>query len=326
MNKLRTRYRAASSPVDEHRPQNAFWGPVRRQQGNGYLDLDFTPDENQPRPEQCPTCSHRVLLFVANVYGWPIYECRRCHAGFVWPQPSSELLEQFYGPGYWSNYLGSSEPLYCRFDDGSASWRGSECLGRILGRNLEARILDVGAGDGTMLRYLADAGYKNILGIELDKDNAQRAQDKLGVPVVAVDFLTFKEGGWDAIILWANVEHLKDPLSFLRHARSLLRSGGVCIVMTGDNSSAHAWMQGTLDSWVYPPEHLFYFTRSSLLCLFREAGFERFRWRLQFQPIWKESILWAHRFFRSVRIRIFSQNRFWRSTLTNLLVVWGQKP
>jgi SAM-dependent methyltransferase len=326
LNRLRTKDGIASSVADEHRPRDEFWGPVRRHQGIGYLDLDFSFDEQQPRPQQCPICAHRTLLFVANVYGWPIHECRQCGAGFVWPQPASDLLEEYYGPKYWSNYLGSTEPLYCRPGVAHSSKRSFEGLDRILGRNHKARILDVGAGDGTMLRFLADAGYQNILGIELDNENARRARDKLGVPVVSADFLTFNEVGWDAIILWAAVEHLKDPLGFLRHAREVLAPGGLFILMTGDNSSAHAWVQGTLDLWVYPPEHLFFFTVSSLRWLYRNAGFERFRWRLQFQPIWKESILWAHRLFRSLRIRAFSRNQFWRSTLSNLLVVWGQKP
>jgi SAM-dependent methyltransferase len=259
---------------------------------------------------------------VANVYGWPIYECKQCDAGFVWPQPSADCLAEFYGPKYWSNFMGSSEPLYYRPELGGR--RGFEGLDRILRRNHQARILDVGAGDGTMLRFMADAGYQYILGIEPDRENARRAQDLLKVPVVSVDFLTFEERGWDAIILWATLEHLKDPVSFLRHGRDLLAPGGLLIVMTGDNASFHAQIQGAMDYWVYPPEHLFFFTVSSLRWLFRTAGFKSFHWQLQFQPVWKESILWAHRFVRSVRVRC-SRNRFWRSTLTNLLVAWGQR-
>lgn len=291
-----------------------------------YLDLDFILDKDQAPPEKCLICSHRALLFVANVYGWPIFECQRCGLGFVWPQPSSEFLAQFYGPSYWANYLGSTEPLYCRADKVDSWKRSSECIDRILGRNRKARVLDVGAGDGTILRFLADMGYQNILGLDLDKDNARRAQEKMGVPVVSHDFLKFNEGGWDAIVLWAVIEHLKTPLDFVRHARSLLARGGLCILMTGDNSSAHARLQGTMDYWVYPPEHLFFFTVSSIQWMFREAGFEHFRWRLQFQPAWKELILWVHRFCRSAGIRISSQNRFYRSTLSNSLVAWGQKP
>jgi len=187
----------------------------------------------------------------------------------------------------------------------------------------EARVLDIGAGDGTMLRLLTDIGYRNVYGVDLDENNARRARERLNVNVEACDFLNFNEKGWDAITLWAVVEHLKDPVSYLRHASTLINPGGIFILMTGDNSSAQAWIQGALDMWVYPPEHLFYFTRKSLRLLFQKAGYSDFKCQLQFQPLWKESILWGTRIYEAVKTRLNPKARCWRSVNSNLLVAWG---
>lgn len=291
------------------------------------LDFDTKPDALQSAPASCRICGRQEQSFVANVYGWPVYECRRCGVGFVWPQPSSGLLGLFYGPSYRANYLGSSEPLYLRKSYVEHEClRETQCVDRIMRKQHDARILDVGAGDGTLLRLLSDFGYSNLRGLELDEANAAWARRQLGVDIRACDFLDFAEDGWDAVLLWAVVEHLLDPPCFLRHAFGLLRPGGVCIVMTGDNSSAQAWVQGALDYWVYPPEHLFYFTRPSLKGLLAKAGFQGVRCRLQFQPVWKESILWTLRTWRAVRARLGNRKRGWRSVNSGVLVAWGHKP
>jgi SAM-dependent methyltransferase len=322
MNRLRIKSFAIKA--DEHRPQDEFWGPVRIGGDRTQPDINIESDPLQPKPERCPICSHPETLFILNVYGWPIHECKNCGVGFVWPQPSEEVLLNFYNAAYWANYMGSEEPLYFRSDLTSHIFkRQAQCFDRIMKGRREARVLDIGSGDGTMLRLLTDMGYQNVCGVDLDETNARRARELLGVKVEARDFLTLNEKGWDAITLWAVVEHLKDPASYLRHARTLLNQGGIFILMTGDNSSAQAWIQGALDMWVYPPEHLFYFTRRSLQLLFQEAGYSDFKCRLQFQPMWKESILWGGRMFGAVKTRLNPEARRWRSVNSNLLVAWG---
>ncbi|MEK6280446.1 MAG: class I SAM-dependent methyltransferase [Acidobacteriota bacterium] len=322
MNHLRIKNIAIK--FDEHRPQDDFWGPVRITGDLAQPDISHQSDPLQSKPDECPICSSAKTSFLLNVYGWPIYECENCGVGFVWPQPSNELLEKFYDAEYWSHYMGSEEPLYFRAQLTSHIFsRQAQCFDRIMNGHRRARVLDIGAGDGTMLRLLTDIGYRDVYGVDLNETNARRAREHLNVNVEACDFLTFHEKGWDAITLWAVIEHLKDPVSYLRHARTLLNPGGTFILMTGDNSSAQAWIQGALDMWVYPPEHLFYFTRRSLRHLFEQAGYTDFRAQLQFQPKWKESLLWGIRMLLAAKTRLNPNARFWRSVNSNLLVAWG---
>jgi SAM-dependent methyltransferase len=321
MNHLRIKNFAIQA--DEHRPQDEFWGPAGKA-GLVHPDISHQSDPLQPKPNECPICSSAKTLFLLNVYGWPIHECEACGVGFVWPQPSKELLQNFYSADYWSHYMGSEEPLYMRAELTSHIFRRqAQCFDRIMKGRREARVLDIGAGDGTMLRLLTDIGYRNVYGVDLDETNARRAREHLNVNVEACDFLNFSEKGWDAITLWAVVEHLKDPVAYLQHARTLINPGGIFILMTGDNSSAHAWIQGRLDMWVYPPEHLFYFTKESLRQLFEQAGYSHFKSQLQFQSKWKEAVLYSTRILQAVKTRLNPRARFWRSVNSNLLVAWG---
>ena len=324
MNQLRIKN--FTPQADSHRPRPEFWGPSRRMSDGALLDLDREQDALLPLPGKCPICSRHVISFVANVYGWPVHECAACGVGFVWPQPHEELLQSFYDAHYWADYMGDERPLYYRPELCSHIFkRQAQCFDRIMKGRREARVLDIGSGDGTMLRLLADIGYKNVLGIDINETNARRARELLGVQVEAAAFLAFDEGGWDAITLWAVIEHLSDPVSYLRHARKLLKPGGMFILMTGDNASAQARVQGVLDMWVYPPEHLFYFTRRSLRSLYGEAGYSGFRCQLQFQPLWKESALWSLRMVEAMKARLNPRGRFWRSVNSNLLVARGFK-
>ncbi len=324
--------------VDPHRPPEECWGPHRLEgvsrAGEPAVRMDAATfdrahQNNQlDRPKKCPICDHLGSRFLGIIYGYPIYNCSRCDVGFVWPQPSDELLKRYYGPKYWAEYMNDDRPLYERQPLCDHVFkRQVEFFDRLLHHRKDARILDVGAGDGTMLRLLQDRGYSQVQGLDLDPTNCTRAQDRLGVTITCHDFLKYEVSGWDAITLWAVIEHLKDPLSFVKHAQRLLKPGGRLVMMTGDNNSLCARLQGCFDMWLYPPEHLFFFGKRSLQTMYERAGFQEIRCRVGYQAWWKESILTWMRVTDSLKRMLKKTTRpGWRSTASNLLVISGSKP
>lgn len=321
----------SNDPYDDHRPATEFWGPIRLKGEDGVLrDAAAFPSvpSGLPQPAACLVCEHRNLHCLGVIYGYPLYRCKACDVGFVWPQPADEMLRRFYGPAYWSTYMHDTRTLYERQPLSDQIFRRqAQFFDRLIRHATAARVLDVGAGDGTMLRLLADLGYSNTLGLDLDEQNCDRARERLGVTVRRHDFLEFEEAGWDAITLWAVIEHLKDPAAYARHAFRLLQPGGLFVLMTGDNASACARLQGCFDMWLYPPEHLFFFGRPSLRRLLRGAGFSAVRCRVGYQAAWKERLLILKRLADSAGKMLRRLTRpLWRSTASNLLVAWGRKP
>jgi SAM-dependent methyltransferase len=287
------------------------------------------PDATElPAPAHCPICRCQRCRPLGIIYGYPIWNCLGCDVGFVWPQPDDALLRKYYGPSYWANYQQDERPIYERPDLCNQVFRRQlQFLDRLLAGNRQARILDVGAGDGTMLRLLGDAGYTNGLGLDIDPDNCARARARLGVTVECRDFLLYQEKDWHAITLWAVIEHLKDPVSFVQHARRLLKPGGMLVLMTGDNNSLCAKLQGCFDMWMYPPEHLFFFGRRSLRELFHRGELGGFRCRIGYQSWWKEAALTMLRVLDSGKRMLRRSTRpSWRSTASNLLTSWGFRP
>ena len=78
---------------------------------------------------------------------WPVTSAlfRRCRM--------TNCFRRFYGPGYWSNYMHDTRTLYERQPLADQIFRRqAQFFDSLMGHRTDARILDVGAGDGTMLR------------------------------------------------------------------------------------------------------------------------------------------------------------------------------
>ena len=158
---------------DGLRPDLDFWGPAKKKDGGDYLAVWRGDAEGTiARPSNCPICSHADTRFVVAAYGWPIWECARCKVGFVWPTPPQDLLMRYYEQAYakrTKTWMDTESVVK------SILSRQAQCFDRVARRNIDMRVLDVGAGDGTMLRLLMDLGYKNALGIELSEEGSRQA-------------------------------------------------------------------------------------------------------------------------------------------------------
>lgn len=144
------------------------------------------------------------------------------------------------------------------------------------------RVLDLGCADGSLGRALASRDC-TVTGVELDPAAAREAQEVLDEVVVGdletLDLAaTFAGRQFDAIVCGDVLEHVRDPAAVLRAAAGLLAPGG-SIVASVPNV-AHGGVRLALlgGDWTYQDRglldrtHLRFFTRTSLLRLFQEAG------------------------------------------------------
>jgi 2-polyprenyl-3-methyl-5-hydroxy-6-metoxy-1,4-benzoquinol methylase len=87
---------------------------------------------------------------------------------------------------------------------------------------------------------------------------------KKGVPVIKEDFLSHSfQGTYDAITFWAVMEHLFNPRAFLKKAASILKPGGICIILVPNMKSLAVRVLGGKYRYIYS-EHLNYFTPQTL--------------------------------------------------------------
>lgn len=96
--------------------------------------------------------------------------------------------------------------------------------------------------------------------------------------------------------------------------------------MTGCNMAFPARFLGLFDMWVYPTEHVFFFSRKSLIFALRAGGFEDVKCRIGFQHPLKEAVLAAMRFSSSLLSQSRRvEGRGFRSNASNLLTCHGRR-
>jgi SAM-dependent methyltransferase len=137
-----------------------------------------------------------------------------------------------------------------------------------------SRGLDVGCGDG---QFVAEANAMGMRasGLELDERVVASAR-AAGLDVRLADLTDVardEPGCYDAITMSHLVEHLPDPVAFLRAARRVLRPGGLIWIATPNVGGAGHQQFGRHWRGLEPPGHLVIFGRPSLERALRAAGF-----------------------------------------------------
>lgn len=127
-------------------------------------------------------------------------------------------------------------------------------------------VLDVGCSTGGFLHQLQRRfpGDYQVLGLDVVEAALGHAQ-RLGIPTACGSFLEvdLSPARFDAVTLWAVLEHVPEPRQFLGRAATVLKPGGHCFILVPNaNSLAHRLL-GARYRYVMA-DHLNYFTASTL--------------------------------------------------------------
>jgi SAM-dependent methyltransferase len=228
----------------------------------------------------CPVCRQRGATGIRRVEAYAVLGCSNC--GLHYSDPMTPADDDWYaGEGDYRRCLGEaaaetlSRVYRSRLDEDSPDiqWLGPNHLAFLAARpNAGGRLLDVGCGEGTFLRY-ALRSY-DVDGIELDERAVERARSALGDRVrrVTVEQLAGEERNarYDVVTLFEVLEHVADPLGTLRTCRALLRPGGFLVLSVPNRHRPRA----DDDPVDWPPNHLTRWTERALRMALESAGFD----------------------------------------------------
>ncbi len=144
-----------------------------------------------------------------------------------------------------------------------------------------ARLLDVGCGAGQFLLRASRAGY-GVSGIDPDPRAVSFVQDELGLDAYCAspDKLPADES-FDVITMFGVLEHIAEPLDFLRHVRRRISPGGEVLIGVPNVASLNRWISGlSRHDWdmFLEPGHLYHYDIRTLTALTAQVGLRLRRW------------------------------------------------
>jgi 2-polyprenyl-3-methyl-5-hydroxy-6-metoxy-1,4-benzoquinol methylase len=229
----------------------------------------------------CPICSSEMIfsaLLHDDRYGYPgefrLNHCPICNNRMLDVKMTSGQLTDLY-----TNY-------YPRSDLDVAKWAPPTEKSRLcrwwLGLNSSAyrwvppdvRVLDIGCGFGQSLGYHRARGC-DAHGVEAD-ENIRRVAEQYGlnVRVGLFDADNYDPDSFDYVTLDQVIEHVSDPVTFLKGVNRVLKHGGITIIST---PNAQGWGRRLFGKkWIHwhAPYHQQFFSMKSMLIAAKKAGFE----------------------------------------------------
>ncbi len=146
------------------------------------------------------------------------YRCPDC--GGEWQAPLLYDFEAMYGTGEYRRIIGMTLAECLREQDARAEAIFPDIASRATNVH---RALDFGSGLGRLLRLLEDMMGCDVVGVELDEEHADFAQDS-GIRTVAT--LDDTSGHFELVTAVHSLEHLPQPARTMRELALRLTSGG----------------------------------------------------------------------------------------------------
>jgi SAM-dependent methyltransferase len=202
----------------------------------------------------------------------------QCRCGLVYlsPRPADDEASRIYPDNYHAFQFRPAEfGLIYRI---RRRLEGKRLLRWCRGLPSNARILDVGCGDGFHLGLLRQFGKASwqLEGVDADTRAVAPAREHgLTIHHGVVEKLALPPSTYHLILMVMTVEHLADPLQTVRHVAGLLAPGGRLVIVTDNTASPDFKLFGGRHWGGYHfPRHTYLFNMTSLTRLGKIAGLE----------------------------------------------------
>lgn len=196
--------------------------------------------------------------FLINTEEFKIKHCLKDDLMYLYPQPGPKYAESLYNhPAY---FQGIDDMYGLTVDDKKSQQIAKIRIQEILKYKPSAKsILEIGCGHGHTLIEARKAGFKKADGIEFSKDAVKVCrQKKLNIyqADLRISLKYLIKNRYDVVAMYSVLEHLQNPLVFLKNVKPLIAAGGILVVRVPKTSAS-----GPTLSLV---DHLWHFTSKSI--------------------------------------------------------------
>ncbi len=173
----------------------------------------------------CPLCegSRGEPLHLEGSF--QMVRCPLCQFIFLNPRPTSDSLFHFY-----QTYLPEEESSVESWENmmKSVFHRAANLIEPY---RRDGRVLDVGTGFGFFLAEMKKRGW-DVTGVEISKKAMDYARDVLGLKIHPgpLERVSFPESHFDVVTGFYVIEHLLNPMAFLKECYRILKPGGLLLL------------------------------------------------------------------------------------------------
>jgi SAM-dependent methyltransferase len=222
----------------------------------------------------CPLCSESEKDPFHRESPFQMVRCASCQFIYLSPRPSNESLLRFYqqylpeDSSSIQSWKRMMEPVFKRAAD------------LIQQRKGKGRLLDVGAGFGFFLGEMKKRGW-DVVGVEISQKAMDHARDVLGLTVHCgpLEKVGFPESHFDVVSGFYIIEHLPNPMTFLKECYRILKPGGFLLLRYPHTTPIKNLLRffGISNRLYDLPAHLADFSPEIIQRCLNRVGFERCR-------------------------------------------------
>ncbi|HYL66109.1 MAG TPA: class I SAM-dependent methyltransferase [Nitrosopumilaceae archaeon] len=228
--------------------------------------------------KSCAICKYskfdQISSHVRDSIKHKILKCRKCSHVQLYPVPSPSEDKEFYDKDMQNKnikFYGNIEDHRRKSIDDTI--RRVNFIRRFTPKN--GKILEVGSGHGFFVELMRKKKY-NITGIEISIEKRMMSKKVTRAKILDIDINMQSPdiGNFDTIVMFHVLEHIADPISFLKNVKKLLKPKGKLIVEVPNYDDFQLELNKSYREFYWQRAHLHYFTPKNLRCVFSFAGFK----------------------------------------------------
>lgn len=229
--------------------------------------------------KSCLLCNHNKFETISSKIRdskkHKIIKCRKCNHIQIFPVPTIDEDKEFYDKNLQDkniNYFGGiNEQRKKSLED---TLRRLNMIKKYVKKS--DKILEIGSGHGFFLESMHKQGYK-ITGIEISKEKRLLAKRITKAKILDIDINQKipKLEKFNVIILFHVLEHIIDPVEFLKKLKSMLSTNGKIIVEVPNSDDLQLMNNQKYTEFYWQRAHIHYFNPTRLKIVFKKAGLTR---------------------------------------------------
>lgn len=221
----------------------------------------------------CIVCGAREPEVILGYNGFRITRCRSCGIVYADPVPSERELAEFY-----ARYAGEEGEEFRPHRSITRRLKYAafvRFIQRYFHKDKKIRTLEIGCSQGDLLAAVRGNPRFEARGIDYAVNSVNYARS-LGLDAEVADLFSkqFPDGSFDLVVAIHVVEHVRDPVAWLREIHRVLAPGGIVFLVTPGLGHPKQILAGKRWKYWGPPGHLWHFSPFTIRRVGEQIGLQ----------------------------------------------------